>query len=102
LLCSSAAAPLQKSSYYFIVILIDNKSKIWYVLFCWKFLGDERMPLDAVKSVGKVCKKCEKSVQIVGNRQPGRESVPGTRSVDGWMESGLGTRGTRPDSHNEE
>ena len=45
------------------------------------------MPLDAVKSVGKVCKKCAKSVQIVGNRQPGRESVPGTRSgvwMDGW------------------
>ena len=53
------------------------------------------MPLDAVKSVGKVCRKCAKSVQIVGNRQPGRESVPGTRSgvwMDGWMESGLGAQ----------
>ena len=27
------------SSYYLIVIFIDNKSKIWYVLFCWKFRG---------------------------------------------------------------
>jgi len=31
LLCSSAAAQhLFISSYYFIVIFIDNKSKIWY------------------------------------------------------------------------
>lgn len=81
-------------------------------------LGDERMPLDAVKSVGKVWEKCAKSVQIVGNRQPGR-GVGGTRdrrsrdsgvgsrdsgeSGVGTRESGLGngTRGTRPDSHNE-
>ena len=76
------------------------------------------MPLDAVKSVGKVWEKCAKSVQIVGNRQPGR-GVGGTRdrrsrdsgvgsrdsgeSGVGTRESGLGngTRGTRPDSHNE-
>jgi len=51
------------------------------------------MPLDAVKSVGKVWKKCAKSVQIVGNRQPGRES--GGLGIAGgvWtLESGLGTR----------
>jgi hypothetical protein len=62
------------------------------------------MPLDAVKSVGKVWKKCAKSVQIVGNRQPGRES--GGLGIAGgvWSrDSGLGngTRVTRPDSHNE-
>jgi hypothetical protein len=56
-------------------------------------LGDERMPLDAVKSVGKVWEKCAKSVQIVGNRQPGR-GVGGTRdrrSRDSG-ESGVGSR----------
>ena len=60
------------------------------------------MPLDAVKSVGKVWEKCAKSVQIVGNRQPG-PGVGGTRDRRRSLESGLGngTRGTRPDSHNE-
>ena len=56
-------------------------------------LGDERMPLDAVKSVGKVWEKCAKSVQIVGNRQPGR-GVGGTRDRRS-RESGLGTRESR-------
>jgi hypothetical protein len=56
-------------------------------------LGDERMPLDAVKSVGKVWEKCAKSVQIVGNRQPGR-GVGGTRDRRS-RDSGLGRVGSR-------
>ena len=51
------------------------------------------MPLDAVKSVGKVWEKCAKSVQIVGNRQPGR-GVGGTRDRRS-RDSGLGRVGSR-------
>jgi len=57
-------------------------------------LGDERMPLDAVKSVGKVWEKCAKSVQIVGNRQPGR-GVGGTRDRRS-RDSGTGLGGLGP------
>ena len=57
-------------------------------------LGDERMPLDAVKSVGKVWEKCAKSVQIVGTRQPGR-GVGGTRDRRSRDSSGVGTRESR-------